>query len=110
MLPSILLAALSTPVMAQDGHQVILNQLGEAGGRAQAAVEICDIKGVPDNKDQQMQMFISMGGNADQFNRLYDQGYDTVKKQFGSASPQDKAKMCTEFKNFSQGYAQPISR
>lgn len=77
----------------------MLGQLGEMGGAVEAAVEAC---GFDDDtaqaKRQQQQQFMRMGGTREQFEAAYRAGYDRAKAKYAAAGPEDRQRMCSEFR------------
>lgn len=96
--------AVDAPAQQADGTAMpepMLMQLGEMGGAAEAAVELC---GTPRDsevtKRQQQEQFIQMGGTRDQFEASYQSGYDRAKTEYQSASAGERQAMCDEFREF----------
>lgn len=77
----------------------MLGQLGEMGGAAEAAVELCGLDGdTAQAKHQQREQFIQMGGTREQFESAYKAGFDRAKAEYAAASPAERQRMCDGYK------------
>lgn len=96
--------AVDLPAQPADGAgmpEPMLMQLGEMGGAAEAAVELCGMEHDSGGaKRQQQEQFIQMGGTRDQFEASYQSGYDRVKTEYQSASASQRQAMCDELREF----------
>lgn len=83
------------PAGAMPPGNPMLGQLGEMGGAAEAAVEMCggndDVNAA---KQQQRAQFLQMGGTAEQFDAAYKAGYDRAKSEFQAAGTAERQRMC----------------
>ena len=77
----------------------MLGQLGEMGGAAEAAIELCGIEAdTAAAKRQQQAQFSQMGGTQAQFDTAYRAGYERAKSEFGSAGAAERKRMCDGYR------------
>ena len=80
-----------------SGHP-FLDQVGQMGGAAEAAVVLCGADMDMSAAKAEMQtQFVKIGGTAEQFETSYQAGYDAATAKFNAASEADRSKMCEEF-------------